>query len=273
MASQPSCVGSSGICAPRSARSKRWPSPASRSCCSRSFTWSATSRSSAAARSTTRTRTSCRSCGRSSGRRARLLLAFLLIHLVAGIAVAMKNRAARPTALRDLSPGRHQRRRAHDAVDRRVRVRVPRVSHLPLHGRRPSRHFTSRLEHADTFGMYVAAFRDVKIYALYLAGMALLCLHLGHGAASWLQTLGLRHPKYRLDSVGTIVGWAAVRRLHGAPDRGARRSRRLAQEPCGRQSLAIELLQPFLRAALLERADRHHRESHRRSRRRSRSRR
>ena len=50
-------------------------------------------------------------------------------------------------------------------------------------------------------------FRDVKLYALYFAGMALLCLHLGHGAASWLQTLGLRHPKYRVDHLGTIVGW------------------------------------------------------------------
>jgi hypothetical protein len=35
--------------------------------------------------------------------------------------------------------------------------------------------------------------------------MALLCLHLGHGASSWLQSLGWRHPKYKTDPIGPIV--------------------------------------------------------------------
>jgi succinate dehydrogenase / fumarate reductase cytochrome b subunit len=37
---------------------------------------------------------------------------------------------------------------------------------------------------------------------VYLVGIAVLALHLGHGAASWLQSLGLRHPKYPTDRLG-----------------------------------------------------------------------
>ncbi|MEP6865191.1 MAG: succinate dehydrogenase cytochrome b subunit [Deltaproteobacteria bacterium] len=126
------------------------------------------------------------------------LLAFLLIHLAAGIAVAMKNRAARPTQYAIFRPV------VTSAAARTMLWTGAFVfAFLAFH----IFHFTVR-GRSDTFGMYVAAFRDVKIYALYFAGMALLCLHLGHGAASWLQTLGLRHPKYRVDKLGTIVGWS-----------------------------------------------------------------
>jgi len=37
------------------------------------------------------------------------------------------------------------------------------------------------------------------------ARIALLALHLGHGAASWLQSLGLRHPKYPADRLGPAL--------------------------------------------------------------------
>jgi succinate dehydrogenase / fumarate reductase cytochrome b subunit len=126
------------------------------------------------------------------------LLAFLLIHLVAGIAVTIRNRAAR---------------RSHYAIFRPVVTSAAArtmvwtgafvFAFLGFH----IFHFTVGAR-SDTFGMYVAAFRDMKIYAIYLAGMALLCVHLGHGAASWLQTLGWRHPKYPIDNLGKIVGWS-----------------------------------------------------------------
>ena len=63
------------------------------------------------------------------------------------------------------------------------------------------------LKRYDAYGMYVAGFQNAAIYVIYLVGIALLSLHLGHGASSWMQTLGLRHPKYPTDRVGTVVGW------------------------------------------------------------------
>ena len=39
----------------------------------------------------------------------------------------------------------------------------------------------------------------------YIAGMILLAMHLGHGAASWFQSLGWRHPKYPVDAIGRAL--------------------------------------------------------------------
>lgn len=57
----------------------------------------------------------------------------------------------------------------------------------------------------DAYGMFVTGFQQPIIYGIYLAGMFLLCTHLGHGASSWAQSLGLRHPKYPLDKLGGIL--------------------------------------------------------------------
>ncbi|HEY4242893.1 MAG TPA: hypothetical protein VGM88_23925, partial [Kofleriaceae bacterium] len=57
----------------------------------------------------------------------------------------------------------------------------------------------------DAYSMYVYGFKNVGVYAIYLAGIALLSLHLGHGASSWLQSLGLRHPKYPGDRLGPAL--------------------------------------------------------------------
>ena len=53
--------------------------------------------------------------------------------------------------------------------------------------------------------MYVHGFQDPMIYGVYLVGIALLAAHLGHGASAWLQSLGLRHPKYPTDRLGPVV--------------------------------------------------------------------
>jgi succinate dehydrogenase / fumarate reductase, cytochrome b subunit len=57
----------------------------------------------------------------------------------------------------------------------------------------------------DAYSMFVRGFQNPAIYGVYLAGMVLLALHLGHGAASWLQSLGLRHPKYPADKLGPRI--------------------------------------------------------------------
>ena len=57
----------------------------------------------------------------------------------------------------------------------------------------------------DAYSMYIRGFQSPAIYAVYLVGIAVLALHLGHGAASWLQSLGLRHPKYPADRLGSTI--------------------------------------------------------------------
>ena len=51
-------------------------------------------------------------------------------------------------------------------------------------------------ERYDAYSMFVYGFQNPAIYAVYFAGMIILALHLGHGAASWLQSLGLTSPSY-----------------------------------------------------------------------------
>jgi succinate dehydrogenase / fumarate reductase cytochrome b subunit len=57
----------------------------------------------------------------------------------------------------------------------------------------------------DAYSMFVRGFQNPAIWGVYLAGIGLLSIHLGHGAVSWLQSLGLRHPKYPTDRLGTVV--------------------------------------------------------------------
>jgi succinate dehydrogenase / fumarate reductase cytochrome b subunit len=53
--------------------------------------------------------------------------------------------------------------------------------------------------------MFVHGFRQPWVYGIYLAGIALLSMHLGHGAGSWIQSLGWRHPKYAIDKIGPAI--------------------------------------------------------------------
>jgi succinate dehydrogenase / fumarate reductase cytochrome b subunit len=142
------------------------------------------------------------------------LLAFLLVHLVAGIAVASRNRAARPVAYAKFTPVITSAA-ARTMIWTGLFVFVFlafHIFHFTLGQVQPDSfhvldHAVDPLKRWDAYGMYVAGFQNVAIYVIYLVGMILLCLHLGHGASSWLQTLGWRHPKYPIDKVGTVVGW------------------------------------------------------------------
>jgi len=49
----------------------------------------------------------------------------------------------------------------------------------------------------DAYKMTVIGFQSVPVAGLYIAAMAGLALHLGHGVSSMFQTLGLNHPRYR----------------------------------------------------------------------------
>jgi succinate dehydrogenase / fumarate reductase cytochrome b subunit len=51
-------------------------------------------------------------------------------------------------------------------------------------------------EEGKVYENVVGAFRQPAISAIYIVAIIFLCLHLYHGLWSWLQTLGLHHPRY-----------------------------------------------------------------------------
>lgn len=62
---------------------------------------------------------------------------------------------------------------------------------------------------ADVYAMVVAGFRQPLVSTLYLIAMALLALHLHHGVASTLRTLGFENPRYAalLRKAGAGLAW------------------------------------------------------------------
>jgi succinate dehydrogenase / fumarate reductase cytochrome b subunit len=138
------------------------------------------------------------------------LIALLVIHMVTAIGLVSKNRAARPIAYAMYKP-----------VTSSVPARAMAFTGLAVFAFLAFHilHFTTGTAqtgsfHApdptdptrfDAYGMFVAGFQQLWVYLIYAAGMLLLALHLGHGAVSWLQSLGWRHPKYRFDKLGLPI--------------------------------------------------------------------
>jgi succinate dehydrogenase / fumarate reductase cytochrome b subunit len=125
------------------------------------------------------------------------LLALLFLHVGLAIALVSRNRAARPQGyamFRPVTSSRIGRTMAFSGLVVFAFLAFH-IWHFTIH---------PRADH-DTYAMYVGAFRDPLTYGVYLAGIALLAAHLGHGASSWLQSLGWRHPKYPADKIGPVV--------------------------------------------------------------------
>jgi succinate dehydrogenase / fumarate reductase cytochrome b subunit len=62
-------------------------------------------------------------------------------------------------------------------------------------------------ERHDIFKMMVVGFNNCWVSAFYVLGLALLCLHLSHGASSMFQSLGWKNEAYRpfLDIAARVV--------------------------------------------------------------------
>ena len=136
------------------------------------------------------------------------LLALLVIHIVAALSLVARNRAARPVGYAMYKPVR-----ASIAGRTMAWTGLALFAFLSFH----ILHFTAGMidpqyfhradpqGRYDAYTMFVRGFQQPAIYGIYLAGMILLASHLGHGAASWLQSLGLRHPKYPADKLGKLI--------------------------------------------------------------------
>lgn len=136
------------------------------------------------------------------------LLVLLIVHVITGITLAARNRAARPISYRVYRP------RTSTVASRAMAVTglvvlaflIYHIFHFTV-GMNADFHLVDPQGLKDTYSEYVHAFQNPGIYAIYFIGILLLALHLGHGAASWMQSLGLRHPKYKTDPLGPIVAW------------------------------------------------------------------
>jgi succinate dehydrogenase / fumarate reductase cytochrome b subunit len=125
------------------------------------------------------------------------LLALLFVHVVLALMLVSKNRAARPIGYAVYRPQRSSIIGRTMALSGLV-VLAFLIFHIM--------HFTISPSHpGDAYTSYVTAFRQPLYYGIYLVGISLLAMHLGHGASAWLQSLGLRHPKYPTDRLGPVV--------------------------------------------------------------------
>lgn len=119
------------------------------------------------------------------------LLGLLILHVVLAIGLVARNRSARPVGYAVYRPMRASMLGRTMALTG-IMILAFLIFHIY--------HFTLQPTHpGNAYAMFITAFTNVPLYLVYLVGMLLLTLHLGHGASSWLQSLGWRHPKYPAD--------------------------------------------------------------------------
>lgn len=138
------------------------------------------------------------------------LLAIFVIHLVTGIRLAAANRAARPQkyVVHKLSRTSFYARTMALTGLVILAFVVYHLAHFTLGWVQPeSFHLPDGKGRHDAYTMFVAGFKSVPILISYVVAVTLLCLHLAHGAGSWLQSLGLNHPKYAAitDHAGKVI--------------------------------------------------------------------
>ncbi|HET9625559.1 MAG TPA: succinate dehydrogenase cytochrome b subunit [Kofleriaceae bacterium] len=136
------------------------------------------------------------------------LLAFLVIHGVLAISLAGRNAAARPIGYAKYRPV------VSSPVGRTMALTgllvfaflVFHILHFTVGQVQPGYfHVMDPKNRWDAYSMFIHGFQSPVIYLAYLVGVGLLSLHLGHGASSWLQSLGWRHPKYPTDRLGPTL--------------------------------------------------------------------
>jgi succinate dehydrogenase / fumarate reductase cytochrome b subunit len=134
-----------------------------------------------------------------------ILLGCLIVHAVVAIGLVARNRAARPIGYAKYRPVMSSPvGRAMAWTGLLVFAFLAfHILHFTLGEVQPGYfHVMDPKDRWDAYSMFVHGFQRPAIYGVYLIGIALLAMHLGHGAVSWLQSLGLRHPKYPLDRLG-----------------------------------------------------------------------
>jgi succinate dehydrogenase / fumarate reductase cytochrome b subunit len=149
------------------------------------------------------------------------LIAAAIAHVVASVLVTIENRRARPI------PYAVQRTAKTTLGARTMALSgLLLLAFLVYH----LLHFTFRVTHPEishatdaagrhhVYAMVVLSFQDLRLSLAYVAAMALLCLHLGHGIASTGQTLGLLTERTlpaaewigRIAALAVFIGYVSI---------------------------------------------------------------
>jgi succinate dehydrogenase / fumarate reductase cytochrome b subunit len=146
------------------------------------------------------------------------LLGLLVVHVVVAIGLVAKNRAARPAGYARFRPVTSSwvgRTMAWTGLAVFAFLAFH-ILHFTIGQVQPGYFHVMDRDRWDAYSMYVHGFQTPAFYVVYLLGMILLALHLAAIARPAPPQVS-RRPA-RLHDRGP-----AVRRLHGAADRGARR--------------------------------------------------
>ena len=155
-----------------------------------------------------------------------VLLLMLALHIWAAIKLSLENKAARPQGYAEFRPiGSSYASRTMLMSGLIVFVFV--IYHLL--------HFTAQVQYVnftgqsfvtfedpqkrhDIYKMMVVGFSNLWVSGFYILGMALLCLHLSHGASAMFQSIGWKNRGYTpvLDRVARIgallvfIGYSSI---------------------------------------------------------------
>jgi succinate dehydrogenase / fumarate reductase, cytochrome b subunit len=139
------------------------------------------------------------------------LLLLVILHIATAIALVSQNRAARPqkyAVYRTVRTNFFARTMALTGLVI-LAFLVYHIAHFTLGFVQPdSFHTLDDKGRYDAYSMFVIGFQNTAILVSYLVAVTLLCFHLAHGASSWLQSLGWKHPKYDpfFDNLCPVLG-------------------------------------------------------------------
>ncbi len=150
-----------------------------------------------------------------------VLLTAVVVHIWLSIVLTRENRAARPI-------GYAMQRSARTTYAARTMMLsglllfafiVYHLLHFTFRVTHPQLlHLTDALGRDDVYAMVVLSFQDPVLVAGYVIAMALLCMHLSHGIASFVQSLGLNDERFlpvlerisRLTAAALFVGYSSI---------------------------------------------------------------
>lgn len=128
-----------------------------------------------------------------------ILLSILSAHIITAILITRENRAARPVAYAKFKP-METTYAARTMMLSGIIIFAYVVYHLMHFTFRVTNpdisHMTDSHGYHDVYSMVVLSFQQLPISAVYIAAMAILCMHLSHGISSMFQSLGFNDDRF-----------------------------------------------------------------------------
>lgn len=141
-----------------------------------------------------------------------LLLTALILHMVTAVCLTIENRKARPVpyAVQDTVQASLASRTMIFTGSAVFLFIVYHLLHFTWGVVNPQ--FFELIDskgREDVYSMVILSFQNPVISGVYLLALFMLCMHLGHGSASFLQSLGLTNERMlkKMKKVGLALSW------------------------------------------------------------------